>query len=346
MKRFLVMNFKGNTAMKRVLAFLLVMAMTLTMSVNVLAAKKTKINKSSVSLYVGRTFQLKLTGTSIQSVRSSIKGVATVTKKGKVTAKKAGTATITLKGKNNKAYKCKVTVKNTIINKKAISLYAGKTYKLKLTGTTIASVKTSNNNIATVTTKGVVKAIGAGSATITLTGKNKINHTCKVTVNSTTISKSDLTLTEGETYQLTLTGTSIASVKTSNLSVAAVNDNGLVTAKGGGTATITLTGANKKNHTCRVTVKAKVIKVTGVKLSTTKPDIGQTITATSEPENANNIKSYQWYYISDDEKWKIAGATTAEHIYSWEDTEFILICVVTDQDGNEFCSKEISFFEP
>ena len=217
---------------------------------------------------------------------------------------------------------------------------------LTLTGTSIASVKTSNLSVAAVNDNGLVTAKGGGTATITLTGKNKINHTCKVTVNSTTISKSDLTLTEGETYQLTLTGTSIASAQTSNSSVAAVNYNGLVTAKKAGTATITLTGANKKNHTCRVTVKAKVIKVTGVKLSTTKPGIGQTITATSEPENANNIKSYQWYYISDDEKRKIAGATTAEHIYSEVDAEFILICVVTDQDGNEFCSKEISFFEP
>ena len=66
-------------------------------------------------------------------------------------------------------------------------------------------------------------------------------------------------------------------------------------------------------------------------------------------ENANNIKSYQWYRISriaDDEKMKIEGATTAEYTLEEDDLGYILICVVTDQDNNEFCSEEIYTFEP
>jgi len=54
---------------------------------------------------------LKLNGTKIASVKSSNKKVATVSKSGKVTAKKKVTATITLTGKNGVKYKCKVTVK-------------------------------------------------------------------------------------------------------------------------------------------------------------------------------------------------------------------------------------------
>lgn len=69
-----------------------------------------KLNVKNKELEVGQTVTLKVTGTKkVVKWSSSNKQVATVTKKGKVTAKQAGTATITAKvGK--KKYKCKVTV--------------------------------------------------------------------------------------------------------------------------------------------------------------------------------------------------------------------------------------------
>ena len=73
--------------------------------------KKVKLNKTKLSLYVGKTYTLKLKNNKKKIKWStSNKKVATVSSKGKVKGKKKGSATITAKvGK--KKYKCKVTVK-------------------------------------------------------------------------------------------------------------------------------------------------------------------------------------------------------------------------------------------
>ena len=74
-------------------------------------AATVKLNKKTVTLEVGKTTTLKVTGTKKKVTwSSSNKKVATVTKKGKVSAKKKGTATIYAKV-NSKKLKCKVTVK-------------------------------------------------------------------------------------------------------------------------------------------------------------------------------------------------------------------------------------------
>lgn len=70
-----------------------------------------KISKKSLTLEVGKSSTLKILGTKKKiNWKSSKKTVATVTTKGKITAKAPGTATITanVAGKN---YTCKVTVK-------------------------------------------------------------------------------------------------------------------------------------------------------------------------------------------------------------------------------------------
>lgn len=74
--------------------------------------KKPKLSKSKVSLYYGAATTLKMLNTESKvKWSSSSKKVATVSSKGKVTAKSLGSATITAKiGK--KSYKCTVTVKD------------------------------------------------------------------------------------------------------------------------------------------------------------------------------------------------------------------------------------------
>ncbi|MDD5805158.1 Ig-like domain-containing protein [Blautia sp. HCP3S3_H10_1] len=70
-----------------------------------------KLNKTSVTLNAKKTYQLKLTGTTQKPKwTSSNKAVATVSSKGKVTAKSAGTATVTAVVGGVK-FNCKVTVK-------------------------------------------------------------------------------------------------------------------------------------------------------------------------------------------------------------------------------------------
>lgn len=73
-----------------------------------------KLNKTSLSLEVGNTYTLKVSGTKSKITwSSSDKEVVTVSTKGKVTAKKEGTATVTALV-NKKKYNCKVTVKEPI----------------------------------------------------------------------------------------------------------------------------------------------------------------------------------------------------------------------------------------
>lgn len=79
----------------------------------VVQAASVKLSKSSLTLYVGKSATLKVNGTkSNVKWSSSNKSVATVTTKGKVTAKKAGSATITAKV-SGKSLKCKVTAKES-----------------------------------------------------------------------------------------------------------------------------------------------------------------------------------------------------------------------------------------
>ena len=143
---------------------------------------KVGINTKSKTIYVGSSYTLKLTGTSIKKATSSNKKVATVSAKGKVTAKKAGTATITLTGKNNKTYKCKITVKKPYINVTKKTLKVGKSYTLKLTGTSIKKAISSNKKIATVSADGKVTAKKKGTVTITLKGKDGKSYKCKFTI--------------------------------------------------------------------------------------------------------------------------------------------------------------------
>ena len=78
------------------------------------AKTKLKLNKSSVTITVGKTVTLKATVTGKKGTvkwSSSKKSVATVSSKGVVTGKKKGTATITAKV-NGVKKTCKVTVKS------------------------------------------------------------------------------------------------------------------------------------------------------------------------------------------------------------------------------------------
>lgn len=90
------------------LIFMLVLSMTIPMPAD---AATVKLNKSKITLEVGKTTTLKVTGTKKKPKwKSSNKKVATVNG-GKVTAKKKGTATIAATV-GNKKYTCKVTVKS------------------------------------------------------------------------------------------------------------------------------------------------------------------------------------------------------------------------------------------
>jgi len=87
-------------------------------NVMVAQAATIKINKKTLTLAVGKSATLKITGTKQKATwTTSSKSVATVSKTGKVTAKKAGKATITATV-NKKKYTCKVTVNEKVFDVK------------------------------------------------------------------------------------------------------------------------------------------------------------------------------------------------------------------------------------
>lgn len=140
--------------------------------------------KTTATVYVKGTATIKATvknGVGNTTYKSSNTSVATVSATGKVTAKKAGTAKITVT--NNKVSKVfTVNVKNPKLNVASKTIKAKKTFTLSVTGKVgTAKFTSSNKKIATVSSRGVVKGVKKGTATITVT-TNGMKLKCKVTV--------------------------------------------------------------------------------------------------------------------------------------------------------------------
>lgn len=110
--------------MKRLKSLLISLVLALTCvsmvtSTDFVQAASIKLNKTSITLYTGKTSSLKVSGTSKKVTWStSNKKVATVSSKGVVSAKSPGKATITAKV-SKKNLKCRVTVKRSTSSKKA-----------------------------------------------------------------------------------------------------------------------------------------------------------------------------------------------------------------------------------
>ena len=164
------------------------------------AVKTTKITTTTKSLTLAKGATYKKLASSIAvtpvtskekvTYSSSNKKVATVSSKGVIKAKKAGTAKITVKsGKKKVVVTVKVTgVKTTNLSgvPAAKNVSKGKSFKIKAIATPKntdekIAFKSSNKKVATVTSKGVVKGLKKGTATITVQSGSK-KMTCKVTV--------------------------------------------------------------------------------------------------------------------------------------------------------------------
>ena len=164
------------------------------------AVKTTKITTTTKSLTLAKGATYKKLASSIAvtpvtskekvTYSSSNKKVATVSSKGVIKAKKAGTAKITVKSGSKKVV---VTVKVTGVKTTKLSgvpatkkIAKGKSFKIKAAATPKntdekITFKSSNKKVATVTSKGVVKGLKKGTATITVQSGSK-KMTCKVTV--------------------------------------------------------------------------------------------------------------------------------------------------------------------
>ncbi|MBR1731513.1 MAG: Ig-like domain-containing protein [Ruminococcus sp.] len=257
------------TITKRFISVLLCLTVLLGCAVSVFAYDSSGYSLFSVlNLKVGETIQLTAkdaSGNYVNKWKSDNPKVASITPDGKVTALSVGEAVMSIKvGESLIGRLIKVEKSNVKLNKTKLSLYVGGKATLTLSDTFSAvKWKSKNTKIATVTSKGVVKAKKAGKAKITAT-YNKKTYSCTVTVNDkpVSINKTKATLTAGKKLTLKLTNATASKVKwsSSNKKVATVTSKGVVKAVKKGTATITAKYKNKK-YKCKITVKAKVLTV-------------------------------------------------------------------------------------
>ena len=163
---------------KKILLVLAAVLVTFAMSMTVWGATSTRV------MYVGTTYKINARGNYKWSSGNK-KILRLNTKKKTMTPLKAGTTTLkatrTVK-KKKKTITYKVIVKNPYISDKTAELEIGDSTKLTLTGTKAVKWSSSKSSVATVSSNGTVKAKKAGTAKITVTGKNKKKYTCTVKV--------------------------------------------------------------------------------------------------------------------------------------------------------------------
>ena len=253
---------------RKVIALLLALATVsdavpvITSPVTVEAASAIKLSKSKLTMGLGDTYTLKLTGAKNPVWKSSNSKIAIV-KNGKVIARKSGKVTIsaTYKGKS---YKCTVLVKSPKINSAKFSMTVGTKKQVRVLNT-INRVAwfTSNKSVAVVDKKGLVTARKAGKVKITgkLHGKN---YTSVITVKKSfakpvTLSKKLAKILIGSSLQLKLNNAVSSKVtwKSSNKAIATVSK-GKVVPKKSGKVTITAV-YNKRSYKCTVVIPQPAI---------------------------------------------------------------------------------------
>ncbi|MDO5527699.1 MAG: Ig-like domain-containing protein [Prevotella sp.] len=212
-----------------------------------------------------------------------------------------------------------VSVTSVTLNQSSISLKEGNTYQLSASvypaNATNKNVNwsSSNTSVASVCSYGLISAKSSGTATVTCRAADGSGKyaTCRVSVeaatvyvSSITLNKSSLSLSVGETSQLSAsvypTSETNRSVSwaSDDTSVITVSSSGLVTAKSAGTATITCRandGSGKK-ATCSISVK-EAMKPTSITLNKTKASLTEDetlqLTATVSPSDAAD-KTVTW----------------------------------------------------
>lgn len=149
---------------------------------------------ASTTVNVSDSFGIVVDGRTIKSCKSGNKRVASVTRDGVVTAKKAGTAKITITLTNKK----KLTLKVKVVNPYAASSVAiaqGRTYTMKVgetlqlnavlspeTAQSTFAWSSSKKKVASVSPDGVVSALKKGKTKITVKTNNKKKATITINV--------------------------------------------------------------------------------------------------------------------------------------------------------------------
>ena len=204
--------------MKRFLSLLISMAMVLslccTMGFSASAAEvSVSLPWKTITTTKGKsvTFTPEVSGKKDYTLEwsTSDKNVASVTSQGKVTGVKNGTATVTVKVKGTKAKaSVEVTVGTKVssvtVPESSVTVKKGGTYTIKPTvspskaSNKKLSYSTSDKSVATVSSKGVVTAVKAGTAKITVKSTDGSGKKAVVTVKVTSSGKTDTSDSKSE----------------------------------------------------------------------------------------------------------------------------------------------------
>lgn len=282
--------------------------------------EKIELDKSELSLKKGEFASLKATIFPENASDKSLKwetsdgSVATVDANGGVEAIGNGEATVFVSSSDGgfTAY-CNVTVSTSVTG---LSLEPAE-FTLETIGSSLTirpiitpedasdvSVvwKSDDPKIVSVTSDGTVTAIGPGTTAVTATTNDgSFSSNCVVSVKSPaqhiSLDKTSLKLLEGEKGKLTATVYPLNSTQktltwaSDQPEVASVDNEGNVTARKAGTATVTVKVAENVTAVCKVTV---ISRATGISLSETtvelKPGETHQLTATVLPQNASNAE--------------------------------------------------------
>lgn len=165
--------------------------------------QKITMNKQTVLVKVNRKVRVRVTGVQPAGASKKViymvsnRKIATVSRHGVIKGKRAGITTVMAVSRKNRRTSAMIKVivakcvpKRVKISKKSLSLTAGSSKKLKVV-VVPKKTKTSNKKgvwstasqeIAQVSSKGIVTAVGVGKTTITFKTLNGKKAECKVTV--------------------------------------------------------------------------------------------------------------------------------------------------------------------
>ncbi len=294
--------------------------------VNASSVTITKPTSKSLTMLVGKTYQLKVrvkptNATNKQvSYKSSNSKIVSVSSSGKLVAKKKGSVKITVTAKDGSGKKAylsvkavtpvsKITITKPSVN--SIVITKGKTYTLKTSVSPSNAYNkgliysSSNTKIATVSSKGKITGKKNGTAIITVKAKDGSGKKAAITVivgyriTKIVVTPNTITKPVGTTYQINAkispSNASKVALKysSSNTSLATVDSKGKVLLKKPGKVKITVasldTSAIRTTVTINITQPVQSIRL--AQTSVTK-EVGSSyqIVATILPSDATNKK--------------------------------------------------------
>ena len=327
-------------------------------------------DKTSANLNVGQTDSLTVvydpadtTDDKTITWTTSKSSVVTVSN-GTVTAVGPGTATVTAKV-GDKTATCEYTVKAPLTSielnngENDVSLVKGQNKNISIkynpentTDSKAVTWASSDETVATVDGNGKVKAIKAGTTTITATStvSDRITDTVTLTVteiplNSITFEQADDTMLRWDDMQLTViyspedtTDDKVVTWESSDENIATVDENGLVTALKGGTVTIT---AKVPNSTIlpakkQITVEEKHLEDFDISNNKTELTVGDEceIDLTLNPEDCTDIIDYYWDSSDED-----VVSTNEDGIYTAKKAGKATITVKLVTEYDEFTKE-------